>query len=80
MCFRIAELHVFLRKAKNIIFVQRSGVHGESWEGLNDLGWEAEKKEQGKAAEVNSVPWHGPRHIVQSSHYFATSDIVHNFE
>lgn len=39
-------------------------------EGLNGLGWEAEKRQQGKAAEVNSVPgsligsWHGPRHIV----------------
>lgn len=76
VCFRIAELRVFLRKAGNVIFVQRSGVHGESWEGLNGLGWEDEKQEQGKAAEVNSVPWHGPKHDIQSSHYFATSDIL----
>lgn len=31
VCLRSIELHVFLRKTRNIICVQRSGVHGESW-------------------------------------------------
>lgn len=36
-------------------------------EGFSGLGWEAEKRQQDKAAEVNSVPgssvgsWHGTR-------------------
>lgn len=41
-----------------------------AWEGLNGLEWEAEKRQQGKATEVNSIPgsliasWHGSRNIV----------------
>lgn len=50
-------------------------------EGLDGVGWEVEKRQQGKAAEVNWVPGsligscHDPRHIVQSYHYFATSGV-----
>ena len=54
MCLRSIELHVFLRKTRDCLYVSKDQDCMErAGEGLHGLGWEAEEGQLGKAAEIS---------------------------